>query len=152
VVTAGSVAPAPQTRKRPSPAARRFGYLLAAGVNVLLLWLLLVEPGWRWLGVLTEDFTAVLGWVTLSLVVGVAVNLALIAFDPPWARRLGDALTAAVATLAMVRLWAVFPFGLETWSGWEPALRVLLGLACIGTAIGAVANVAEAIRLGRASG
>jgi hypothetical protein len=150
-VTAGPSTTAGETRRRPSPTARRGGYLLSAVVNLVLLWLLLVEPGWRWLGFLTEDFTAVMGWLTLSLVVGVAVNLAFIGFDPPWARRLGDALSAGVASVAMARLWSVFPFDLGTWSGWQTALRVALGVACIATAIGAVANLVEAFRLGRAA-
>lgn len=123
------------------------GYLLAAAINVVLLWLLLVEPGWRRLGFLTDDVTAVLGWVTVSLLAGVAVNLALVGYDPPWARRAGDALTAAVAAVALARIWVVFPFDLGTWSGWETALRVALGLACVGTAIGALANLAEAFRV-----
>jgi hypothetical protein len=148
-VAAGPITTAPETKRRASPAARRVGYLMAVGINVLLLWLLLVQPGWRWLGFLTASFTAVLGWVVMSLLAGVVVNLALVAYDPPWVRRLGDAVTAAVATVALARLWAVFPFDLGSWSGWEPALRFALGLVCVGTAIGAVANVAEAIRLAR---
>jgi hypothetical protein len=149
MVTAGPVAPTRAPSRRPPRATRRVGYVLSSGINVLLLWLLLVEPGWRWLGFLTEGFAAVLGWIVVSLVAGVIVNLAFLTFDPPWARRLGDALTAAVAAVALARLWSVFPFDLGTWSGWETALRVALGLACVATAIGAVANLAEAVRLGR---
>jgi hypothetical protein len=146
-VTAGPVARARPTRRRPSPAARRAGYLIAAAINVVLLWLLLVEPGWRWLGFLTDGFGEVVGWIVLSLVAGVAVNLVLVGYDPPWARRVGDAVSAAFAVIALARLWAVFPFDLGAWSGWETALRAVLGLACIGTAIAVVANLAEAIRL-----
>jgi hypothetical protein len=136
---------------RPPTGARRLGYLVSVAINLVLLWLLLVEPGWRWLGFLTEDFTAVVGWVALSLMVGAAVNLAFVGFDPPWARRLGDALSAGAASVAMARLWSVFPFDLGTWSGWQTTLQVALGVACIATAIGALANLVEAFRLGRAA-
>jgi hypothetical protein len=148
-VTTGTSTSTHEVRRRPSAGARRIGYVASIAINLVLLWLLLVEPGWRWLGFLTEDFAAVLGWVTLSLLVGVVSNVVFLGFDPPWVRRLGDAVSAGVASVAMARLWAVFPFDLGTWSGWETALRVALGLACIGTAIGAVANLAEAVRLGR---
>lgn len=150
-MTAGPVAPTRPTKRRPSRGARRAGYLLAATINVVLLWLLLVEPGWRWLGFLTEGFTAVVGWVVLSLVTGIGVNLALVGYDPPWARRVGDAVSAVFAVIALARLWAVFPFDLGSWAGWETALRVLLGLACVGTAIAVVANLAEAVRLRHAA-
>lgn len=146
-MTAGPVTSMRPTRRRPRLAARRAGYLVSASINVVLLWLLLVEPGWRWLGFLTEAFGAVLGWVVLSLVTGVVVNLLLVGYDPPWARRIGDAVSAAVAVVALARLWSVFPFDLGAWSGWETALRVALGLACVGTAIAVVANLAEAVRL-----
>jgi hypothetical protein len=141
-----AAAPTRVERRRPSRATRRAGYLVSVAINLALLWLLLVEPGWRWLPFLTEDFTAVLGWVVVSLLVGVVINLVFVGFDPPWARRLGEAMSAAIATVALVRLLAVFPIDLGTWSGWETALRLLLGLACLGTAIGAIANLAQAAR------
>jgi hypothetical protein len=125
---------------------RRVGYVVGAAVNALLVWLVNVEPGWRWLPFLREDFTAVLGWVNVSLAVGVMVNLVYVAADPLWLKRLGDAVTAAFAFMVLLRLTTAFPFDLGGWAGWETSLRVLLVLGCVGTAIGVVASLAETIR------
>jgi hypothetical protein len=133
--------------RRPPTAVRRAGYVVGAAVNALFLWLVNVEPGWRWFPFVSEDFTAVLGWVNVSLMVGVVVNVVYVVVDPPWLKRLGDAVTAAVAFVVLLRLTTVFPFDLGSWSGWETPLRVVLVLGCVGTAIGAVASLAEAMRL-----
>ncbi len=129
---------------RPSPASRRFGYLLGAGINAVLIWVVNVAPGWWWVPFLTEEFGRVVWLITLSLLVGVAVNLGQMAFDPPWARRLGDTVTAAFGVIIFWRLWSIFPFELSPgWSGWTTPLRVVLLLATIGIAIGLLASFAQ---------
>lgn len=134
--------------KRPAPAARRFGYLLGAAINGLLVWLVNVAPGWWWVPFLTEEFGQVVWLITVSLMVGVAINLAQVAYDPPWARRLGDTITAGLAVVILYRLWSTFPFDLgERWAGWTTPLRVVLLLVTIGTAIGLFASFAQLLRL-----
>jgi hypothetical protein len=135
-----------QRRPRPPRSARRVGHVSAAVVNLVLLWLLNVAPGWEWLPFLTPDFAGLVGLINTSLVVGVAIDLAYVIDDPPWAKSLGDAVTAAFACAILVRTWAIFPFDLGSWSGWEPALRVLVGLLAIATAIGVVASLAQFVR------
>jgi hypothetical protein len=137
-----------RTPKRPSPAARRVGYLIGAAINGLLIWLVNVAPGWWWVPFLTEDFGQVVWLITLSLLVGLAIDLGQVAYDPPWVRRLGDTVTAAFAVVILYRLWSIFPFDLgERWSGWTTPLRVVLLLATIGTAIGLVASFAQFLRI-----
>jgi hypothetical protein len=133
-------------RSRPPRAARRAGYAISVAVNLLLLWLLNIEPGWSALPLLTERFTDVIALVNASLVVGGALNLGYLAFDPLWARRLGDAVSAAFGCVVMVRLWSVFPFDLGSWEGWTTALRILLVLGAVGAGIGVIANLAEMVR------
>lgn len=144
-------APASEVRRRsrrPSPAARRFGYLLGAAINGLLIWLVNVAPGWWRVPFLTDDFALVSWLITVSLLVGLAVNLAQVAYDPTWVRRLGDTITAAFAVVVLYRLWSVFPFDLgDRWAGWATPLRVVLLLVTIGTAIGLVASFAQFLRL-----
>jgi hypothetical protein len=136
-----------RTARRPPRSARRVGYVLGLAINLLLLWLVTVDPGWRFVPFLTEDFVAVLGLVIVSLLVGAAINLVYLAADPRWLKHLGEAVTATIACVILARMWSIFPIDLgEGWGGWEPALRVLIGLACIGTGIAAVANVAELLR------
>jgi hypothetical protein len=142
-----TVTETPRTSRRPPRGVRRVGYLFGAAINLLLLWFVTVQPGWRWVPFLTEDFVEVVGLVIFSLIVGAIVNLVYLAADPRWLKHLGDAVTAAIACVILARMWAIFPIDLGDWGGWggwETAARVLIALACIGTGIGAVANLAEA--------
>ena len=134
------------TRRAPR-SARRVGYVLGLALNLLILWLVTVEPGWRIVPILSEDFGEVVGLLIVSLLVGAAVNLVYLAADPRWLQHLGEALTAAIACVVLARMWSLFPIDLGGWNAWEPALRVVIGLACLGTGIGVVANLAQAIRI-----
>jgi hypothetical protein len=50
--------------------------------------------------------------------------------------------------LCLIRFWQVWPFDFAgVWSGWQPLTYVLLGVATIGTAIGALVQVATLVRL-----
>ena len=133
--------------RRPSRSTRRAGYLLSVVINLVLIWLVNVEPGWEALAFLTAEFSRVVGFVNLSLLVGAAVNLGYVLADPQWAKRLGDAVTAAIALGVLLQLLTVFPFDLGAdRSGWETALRTVLALACVGTAIGIIASLAQLLR------
>jgi hypothetical protein len=79
-----------RTARRPPRSARRVGYVLGLAINLLLLWLVTVDPGWRFVPFLTEDFVAVLGLVIVSLLVGAAINLVYLAADPRWLKHLGE--------------------------------------------------------------
>jgi hypothetical protein len=131
-------------RRRAPRGARVVGYLVAAAINAAFIWFLNVSPGWRWVAFLTEDFSRVVGVVSLSLMISLLINLVYLAVDPLWIKRLGDAVTAAVAVVVMLQLFQVFPF--DFGSGWDWAhtvLRVFLAFGCIGAAIGVLANLAE---------
>ena len=132
---------------RPSRSTRVLGYLVAAGVNIVLLWLLNVAPGWRRLPLLSEDFSHVLGAVSFTLVAGAAANLIYLGFDPPLLRRLGDAVTTGVGLAATLQLLRVFPFDLGAGrDGLETALRVLLIMAAVGAAIAVLTNIGLLLR------
>lgn len=133
------------TRDRPPPAARRFGYLVAIGVNVVLLLLVHGDPGWRALPFLTEQTTLVLPWVTAQLGTAIAVNLVWLLADPRWLRALGEVLTAATGLVATLRVLEVFPFDLDG-SGWVTVVRVVLWVGVVGSAIGVVANLVRFVR------
>jgi hypothetical protein len=126
---------------------RRAGYVIGLAVNLGLVWAVTVTPGWRWVPFLTEDFSAVVGFVLLSLLAGAAVNLLYLAFDPPWLKRLGDAATGALSVVVLALLVRVFPFALgPVWAGWETPIRILLVLVTVGAGIGVVVNLALALR------
>ena len=65
------------------PGARRIGYLVAIVVNLILLYLVNVTPGWRVLPFLTGDFVDVLWLANLSMVASSAANAAYLGYDPP---------------------------------------------------------------------
>jgi hypothetical protein len=127
---------------RHSRAARRTGYLVTAGVDAALLYALLVWPGWEAVPFLTSDATEVLGVLTLSLLAGLALNLVYVAYDARWLGSLGDAVTAGIGLVVTVRVWQVFPFDFGSSSiDWGLAVRALLVVAMVGTAIGVVVGL-----------
>lgn len=140
-----------RTRKpRPSRASRRFGYLVAVAVNLILLGLVYVRPGWRAVGFLTEDATVVVAWFAASALVGIVINLIWVLYDPLWLRSLGDAVTAALGVVVLGYALAIFPFDVQPGSAWDPWLRVGLVVALVLTAVGVLANlVMVAVNLGR---
>jgi hypothetical protein len=129
---------------RPGPGARRAGYAVAAGVDVLLLVLVNGWPGWDAVPVLTPDTELVLGPVNASLAVGLLVNLAYLVHDPPRLRAAGDVVTSAVGLVALVVLWRVFP--LDVGDGWRLVARVLLGLGVVGSVVAIVTGLVRLLR------
>lgn len=126
-------------KARPSLAARRFGYLLAALIDAVMLYLINGRPGWDVLPFLTSETEQVLPWVNASIIAGLVVNLVYLGHDPRWLRAVGDMVTNAFSIAAMLVIWDVFPFDFSGSSfDWEIVARILLGLGIVGTLIGFV--------------
>lgn len=141
-----------QTRKRPTQASRRAGYVIGILVNLVMLYAINVWPGWEVLPFLTAELTLVLGLVNASVIVNIAANVAYLVRDPAWFKALGDVVTISVGLLAMVRMWQVFPFdfGSSTFD-WELLTRWLLGVGMVGSVIGivvALVTLARALSAG----
>jgi hypothetical protein len=134
-------------RKRPTVAARRSGYVFAALINGLLLYLVNRRPGWEAAPFLTAETEQVLGLVNASLVAGVVANLVYLVSDPPRLRSLGDLVTTGIGLAAMVRIWQVFPFSFEA-DGvpWDTLCRWLLAIGIVGSAIGLVVALVSLVR------
>ena len=133
--------------RRPSAAARRAGYLVGIVVSAALLFVLNGQPGWQALPFLTSDTSQVIGLVNLSLAVSLSVNVVYLFYDPPWLKSLGDLITAGIGLAVAIRVWQVFPFafhGSAAW--WSTAIRVLLILVIVGSAI---SIVVQAVSLAR---
>lgn len=131
------------TRKpRPSVAARRTGYVIAALVNAVLLYLVNVWPGWEELPFLTSETTEVLGWVNASMIAGIITNLVYVGRDTNRVRAAGDLVTTGIGLVAMVRIWQVFPFDFDL-SGldWAIVARVFLVIGIVGSAIAMVVRL-----------
>lgn len=137
------------TRARQPLAHRRVGYVVAAALNLLMLYLVNVSPGWEALPFLTSRTELVLPIINASIVVGVVANIVYVAADPLWLRSLGDLVTTTVGLAAMVRLWQVFPFSFaESTVPWEVLVRWVLGVGIAGSAIAIVVALVSLVRSG----
>jgi len=129
------------TTRRPSAAARRAGYSVAAAINIVLLYLINQRPGWDAVPFLTQDTVHVLPLVNASLIVGLAVDLVQLFRDPPWLVALGGMATTGIGAAVLVRMWQVFPFDFgEASFNWPLLTRVLLALGVIGSLAGFAAQ------------
>jgi hypothetical protein len=131
-------APSP-TKKRPPRTARRFGYVVAIALNVVMLWVVHQVLEWGWPGFLTARFVEVLPLLSASIVASIAVNVGLLAYDRGRFRALTDLVTAAFGLAVTLRFWNVFPFDFTGYDrDWTWLFRAGLVLGIVGTAIGAL--------------
>ena len=121
---------------RPGPASRRFGYVVGAAVNALLLYLINRDPGWESLPFLTGDTIVVLGLVNASIAVGLVANLVYVAWDPTWLRSLGELVTTSIGVVALVRFWRMWPVDLPDLSAWVVIARIAVAAGIVGGLIG----------------
>lgn len=134
-------------RRRPSATARRTGYLVAAAVNAVLLYLLNQSPGWEAVPFLTAQTPQVLPLVNASMAAGLVANLVYLFADPPRLRALGDLVTTGIGLAAMVKIWQVFPFSFDKGGiPWETVFRVALAVGIVGSAIAIVAALVALVR------
>lgn len=121
-------------RARPPRAARTFGYTIAVIVNVALLYLVNVRPGWQAVPFLTEDARQVLALFNLSLVAGIVTNLLYVLYDAPRWKALGDLVANGISLAVLIKVWAVFPFAFDA-PEWTIVTRTVVVVAMVGTAI-----------------
>lgn len=133
--------------KRMQVGARRFGYLVAIAINLVMLYLIYGWPGWAAVPFLTDATVDVLGLVSASIIASAVVNLVYLVRDPPSIRAIGQLITTAIGLAAAVRIWQVFPFDFSGYSfDWATVARVLLVVAIVGSIIGLIANVVALLR------
>jgi uncharacterized membrane protein YeaQ/YmgE (transglycosylase-associated protein family) len=135
-------------KPRPARAARRFGYVVAIALDVAFLLVLHRWPGWQEASFLTGAAADVVPWVTASVGLSIALNLAYLVADPRWFRAVGEILTSVVGAVVAGRILDVFPFtfpdGGFPWATW---VRVALVLAVLGCVVGVLANVVQLVRV-----
>jgi hypothetical protein len=126
---------------------RRAGYLVAAAINVVVLWVAHHLLEWGWPSFLTPDFDEVLPIISASCLVAIAFDLVLTVRDPRWLRTLGDVVGAVIGFAAAWRTYVVFPFDFSGWgTDWSWLLRTILVVAMFGCAIAAVVGVVGLVR------
>jgi hypothetical protein len=136
-------------RPRPARGARRFGYVVAVAVNLVMLGLIHTWPGWDVIPFLTARTTDVLPYVDASIVVSILVNTLYVVRDDRATKAAGDLVANLVSLLVLIRFWQVWPIDFDgVWAGWQPLTYVLLAVATFGTAVAALVQVATLVRLG----
>ena len=132
-------------RRMPAP-AERFGFLVAAAINGMMLWVAHQLLDWGWPDFLTDDFELVLGLVTASFIAGIVVNLALAVHHRGRIRALADLVTAAFALAVGLRMWEVFPFDFTGYAtDWSGFARVALIVGIVATGIALVAHLVKLV-------
>ncbi|MDI7276183.1 MAG: hypothetical protein QME94_09395 [Anaerolineae bacterium] len=122
----------------------RGGYVAAILVNAVLLFILHSIPRWN-LPFITAEYPQVLWAFDLSIGATIAANLTYLVYDAPWYLHLTRAILSVLAFVVAIVLFSVFPFAFGA-----PALdllaRVLLVLAMVGSAIGAIVEFVQFVR------
>ena len=134
-------------RRQPSTAGRRTGYMIAALINVVGLWIVHHFLEWEWPSFLTDDFSDLLPYITASFAATIVVNLLWALRDPAWFRHVAQIGLNLVAIRAAVRTWEIFPFDFTGYApAWETAARVVIIVSLFGLV---VATIVEVVRLVR---
>ena len=130
-------------RTKPNPrAGRRAGYIAAAAVNAVMLWVANSLLGWGWPPFLTAAFDHLLPWIDASLAATIAVNLLWAWRDPLWFRHLGQIGLNLISIMVVVRTRQIFPFDFTSyWTGWETLARIAIAVAFFGLIIDTVTRV-----------
>ena len=137
-------APPPRRRSR---GVRRFGYLVAAGVNVLIFYLANVSPGWQAVPFLTDGVEQVLGLFNLSLAAGAVANLLFVLYDGAWFRAAWDLVLSVISLALSLEVYQVFPFDFSGLTyDLTGLMRFLVVLGVIGSAIGLLAAAVRFVR------
>jgi hypothetical protein len=125
--------------------ARRFGYLVAAAINGVMLWIAHHLLDWEWPGFLTPAFDDVLPIITVSFVASIVANL-MYAWTDRWpVRPLGELVTTVLGFATAVRIWRVFPFEFSG-GDWTPLIRFVLVIVMIGTTLGVIGQLVNLIK------
>jgi len=134
-------------RRRPSRAARRFGYDVAVAINLVMLYLIHTWPGWDAVPFLTDETTDVLPYVDASIVATILVNVVYLVRDGQAVKACGELVANLVSLVSLIRFWQVQPFDFAgVWGGWRPLTYLLLAVATVGTVISALVQGVTLLR------
>lgn len=134
--------PAIFKKERVSRPLRITGYTISIGINLILIWIVTNIVEWDIVPFLTTEFERLVPITVFSLIVGIALYLAYLFYDPPWFRILGDTINSAIAFVVILRTFQVFPFAFES-GFWTTTTRVILIFIAVATAIATLVNIGK---------
>lgn len=142
----------PQDTRVPSraerkTAGRKAGYVVAALVNGVLLYVVNNLLGWGWPSFLTDDFSRLLAILNVSLAASLLVNLVWVVADPVWFRSIAQIGLNVVSFVVTIRMWQVFPFDFSPYDfPWGTLARVVLAVGMFGLVVGSIVEFAKMLR------
>lgn len=126
-----------QAPRRLGSTGRRFGYVVAVGVNALGLVIVNNVLEWGWLSFLTADLAKVVPWLNVSLTAALAANLIYLFWDRPAFRSATQIVLNLVTFVVTYQFFRVFPFDFSIYTfNWGVVVRILLILTMVGAAVG----------------
>lgn len=147
--TAVTVSQIPATRvtTRASEGQRRFGYLVAVVVNVVLMVVANNILDWGWVPFLTGDFGRLLWLIDASLAAAIVFNVLYMAYDPVWFRSATQVVSNLISIMVTVRMLQIFPFDFSAYEfDWEPLTRFALVVVVVGTVIAIIVDLTRLVR------
>lgn len=129
------------------PTGKRFGYVLAALINVALVYVVHNLLDWDVAPFLTADFDRVVPIVTVSLIATAVFNLIYVLYDPRWFKSLSQIGLLGISIAATAKMYQVFPFDFSAYEfDWETLTRVVMIIAIVGAAVGIITEFAKLAR------
>ena len=115
------------TARRSRTTARRGAYLAGALLDLILLVLINVSPGWTAVPVLTSAAADVVVAVDIALAVALVVNLLCLVVPRRPLTAVGDVVSTAAGLAAVARVLQVFPFTFaDSTTDWATITRLTL--------------------------
>ncbi len=125
-------------------AGRRFGYGVAVIVNLVMLVAVQFILDWGWLPFLTDEFSTLVPWISLSLLVSIIANLVYQFNDTPVVKSTGQILSNLISLFVSYQIFLVFPFDFSAYDfNWTVVARVVLILAMVGSGVGMLTEAAK---------
>jgi len=135
------------SRHRSKRLEARVGYVIAVVVNAVLLFLINVSPGWQTFSWITDSFTQVLVLLNVSIVANLVANLVYVFYDARRFKAVVQAILLTISLAVTIRILDVFPFDFSAYSfNWAALVRVLLIIGIVGSGIGIISSIAQALR------
>ena len=128
-----------------SAGVRRFGYLIAIGLSVGVLFIVNNLPEGEQIPFLTNDFEQLLPIINAFLLASISIHGVWILYDAPWFHSAGR-ITLNVVVIGVVALtYRVFPFDFSAYDfDWEALIRVVI----VGVIVAfVIATIFEIVRL-----